>query len=87
MLWLRLLASQDVAAARQRSMPLSTAKRSIVESSFFLLVGTGAITLTGLVFVALSLNLRTIAIEATNRNRAINTLTGLALIFMRAHSF
>ena len=52
-------------------------------SNFFLLVGTGAITLTGLVFVAMSLNLRAIAGDATNRNRAINTLTGLALVFMR----
>jgi hypothetical protein len=52
-------------------------------SDFFLLVGTGAVTLTGLVFVAMSLNLSEIAIDATHRNRAINTLTGLALVFMR----
>jgi hypothetical protein len=52
-------------------------------NDFFLLVGTGAVTLTGLVFVALSLNLRVIAFDATHRNRAINTLTGLALVFMR----
>src|SRR5580692_7093012 len=52
-------------------------------SDFFLLVGTGAVTLTGLVFVAMSLNLRAIAIDATHRNRAINTLAGLALVFMR----
>src|SRR5271169_1158948 len=52
-------------------------------TDFFLLVGTGAVTLTGLVFVAMSLNLRVIAIDATHRNRAINTLTGLALVFMR----
>ncbi|MGP8207062.1 MAG: hypothetical protein ACLQVK_13605 [Acidimicrobiales bacterium] len=51
--------------------------------NFFLLVGTGAVTLTGLVFVAMSLNLKLIAIDATHRNRAINTLTGLALVFMR----
>jgi hypothetical protein len=50
---------------------------------FFLLVGTGAVTLTGLVFVAMSLNLKVIAADATHRNRAINTLTGLALVFMR----
>jgi hypothetical protein len=49
----------------------------------FLLVGTGAVTLTGLVFVAMSLNLKVIAIDATHRNRAINTLTGLALVFLR----
>ncbi len=52
-------------------------------TDFFLLVGTGAVTLTGLVFVAMSLNLKVIAIDATHRNRAINTLTGLALVFMR----
>ena len=51
--------------------------------NFFLLVGTGAVTLTGLVFVAMSLNLKVIAVHATHRNRAINTLTGLALVFMR----
>jgi hypothetical protein len=52
-------------------------------TDFFLLVGTGAVTLTGLVFVAMSLNVKVIAIDATHRNRAINTLTGLALVFMR----
>src|SRR5450755_1557339 len=52
-------------------------------TDFFVLVGTGAVTLTGLVFVAMSLNLKVIAIDATHRNRAINTLTGLALVFMR----
>ena len=49
----------------------------------FLLAGTGAIQLTGLVFVAMSLNLKEIARDATHRNRAINTLTGLTLVFMR----
>jgi hypothetical protein len=52
-------------------------------TDFFLLVGTGAVTLTGLVFVAMSLNVKAIVIDATHRNRAINTLTGLALVFMR----
>jgi hypothetical protein len=52
-------------------------------TDFFLLVGTGAVTLTGLVFVAMSLNLKEIAVDATHRNRAINTLSGLALVFMR----
>jgi hypothetical protein len=52
-------------------------------NDFFILVGTGAVTLTGLVFVAMSLNLKVIAIDATHRYRAINTLTGLALVFMR----
>jgi hypothetical protein len=52
-------------------------------TDFFLLVGTGAVTLTGLVFVAMSLNLKSIAVDATHRYRAINTLTGLALVFLR----
>jgi hypothetical protein len=47
--------------------------------NFFLLVGTGAVTLTGLVFVAMTLNLKVIAVDVTHRNRAINTLTELAL--------
>src|SRR5271168_5340212 len=52
-------------------------------TDFFLLVGTGAVTLTGLVFVAMSLNLKVIAVGPTHRYRAINTLTGLALVFLR----
>lgn len=52
-------------------------------TDFFVLVGTGAATLTGLVFVAMSLNIKIIAVDATHRYRAINTLTGLALVFMR----
>jgi hypothetical protein len=53
-------------------------------SDFFLLVGTGAVTLTGLVFVALSLNLKTILVDATHRFRAIGTLTGFAAVFLRS---
>jgi len=52
-------------------------------TDFFVLVGTGAVTLTGLVFVAMSLNLKEISVNATHRHRAINTLSGLALVFMR----
>lgn len=52
-------------------------------TDFFLLVGTGAVTLTGLVFVALSLNLRAVVVSALHRYRAINTLSGLALVFLR----
>lgn len=52
-------------------------------SNFFVLVGTGAVALTGLVFVSMSLNLMAIARDALHRNRAINTLSGLALVFMR----
>ena len=51
-------------------------------NDFFLLVGTGAVTLTGLVFVALSLNLKTIAVDATHRYRAVGTLTGFVAVFL-----
>src|ERR1700729_1625812 len=64
-------------------MILASVFRTGQWTSFFLLVGTGAVTLTGLVFVAMSLNLKVIAIDATHRYRAVNTLTGLALVFMR----
>jgi hypothetical protein len=50
----------------------------------FSLVGTGAVTLTGLVLVAMSLNFKEIAVDVTHRFRAINTLTGMALVFMRS---
>jgi hypothetical protein len=42
-------------------------------TDFFVLVGTGAVTLTGLVFVAMSLNLKAIVIDATHRYRASYT--------------
>src|SRR5580658_4131957 len=64
-------------------MIVATVFRTGQWSNFFLLVGTGAVTLTGLVFVAMSLNVKVIARDATHRNRAINTLTGLALVFFR----
>jgi hypothetical protein len=64
-------------------MIASDISRSGQWTDFFLLVGTGAVTLTGLVFVAMSLNIKAIAFDATHRYRAINTLTGLALVFMR----
>ena len=50
--------------------------------NFFLLVGTGSATLAGLVFVALTINLRGVAHDATHRYRAINMLTGFASIFL-----
>jgi hypothetical protein len=45
--------------------------------------GQWTFILTGLVFVAMSLNLRAIANDATHRYRGTNTLTALALVFMR----
>jgi hypothetical protein len=50
---------------------------------FYLMVGSGAAALTGLVFVALSLNLESITQDLTHRQRAIGALTGLTAVFMR----
>lgn len=47
---------------------------------FFLMVGGGAAALTGLVFVAMTLNLGEIVKEITHKHRAINTLTGFTAI-------
>jgi hypothetical protein len=49
---------------------------------FFLMVGTGAAALTGLVFVALTLNLTSITGDATRRYRAIGVMTGFTAVFM-----
>ncbi len=49
---------------------------------FFVMVGGGAAALTGLVFVALSLNLESIAKDATHRYRAIGTLAGFTAAFI-----
>jgi hypothetical protein len=51
-------------------------------SNFFVLVGTGSAALTGLVFVAVTINLRGVADDATHRYRAINMLTGLTSVFI-----
>jgi len=49
---------------------------------FFIMVGGGAAALTGLVFVAMSLNLETITKDATHRHRAIGTLAGFTAVFV-----
>ncbi|MFN8037155.1 MAG: hypothetical protein U0V73_14580 [Acidimicrobiia bacterium] len=49
---------------------------------FFVLVGGAAAALTGLVFVALSLNLAVVMSDATHRYRSIGTLTNFAGIFV-----
>jgi hypothetical protein len=49
---------------------------------FFVMVGGGALVLTGLVFVALSLNVNLVTQDATHRYRAIDTLTALTGIFV-----
>jgi hypothetical protein len=49
---------------------------------FFVMVGTGAAALTGLVFVAMSLNVAVITEDPTHRYRALGNLTGLTSVFM-----
>ena len=49
---------------------------------FFVMIGGGAAALTGLVFVAMSLNLRVIVEDETHRHRAIGTITGFAAAFL-----
>jgi hypothetical protein len=51
-------------------------------SNFFILVGTGSATLAGLVFVALTINLRGVTQDATHRFRAINMLSGFTSVFI-----
>jgi hypothetical protein len=51
-------------------------------NNFFVLVGTGSAALTGLVFVALTINLKGIAQDATHRYRAINMLSGFTAAFV-----
>lgn len=53
-------------------------------ANFFILVGTGSATLAGLVFVALTINLRGVTRDATHRYRAINMLAGFMSIFLIA---
>ncbi len=49
---------------------------------FFIMVGGGAAVLTGLVFVAMSLNVNVITQDATHRYRAVGTLTGITAAFV-----
>ena len=49
---------------------------------FFVMVGGGAAVLLGLVFVALSLNVGVVTQDATHRYRAIDTLSGMAGVFV-----
>ena len=51
-------------------------------TDFFVLVGTGSATLAGLVFVAMTINLRVLTSDATHRYRAINMLTGFTAAFV-----
>lgn len=49
---------------------------------FFVMAGTGAAALTGLVFVAMSLNVGAIKGDTAHRYRASGSLTGLASVFV-----
>ena len=51
-------------------------------NNFFIMVGGGAAALTGLIFVAMSINPESIIRNSTHKNRAINMLTGFSAIFM-----
>jgi hypothetical protein len=51
-------------------------------NNFFVMVGSGAAALAGLVFVAMSINPSAIIRNTTHRNRAINMLTGFTAVFM-----
>ena len=51
-------------------------------NNFFVLVGTGSAALTGLVFVALSINVKGVTKDATHRYRAINMLSGFTAVFI-----
>ena len=51
-------------------------------SNFFIMVGGGAAALAGLIFVAMSINPKTIICNTTHKNRAINMLSGFTSIFM-----
>lgn len=51
-------------------------------SDFFVMVGSGAAALAGLIFVAMSIKHEIIIQNATHKNRAINMLSGFTAIFM-----
>ncbi|HEX6348543.1 MAG TPA: hypothetical protein VF160_04040 [Candidatus Dormibacteraeota bacterium] len=51
-------------------------------SNFFVLTGTGSAALAGLVFVAISVNLRGVLRDATHMYRAINMLNGFTAVFI-----
>jgi hypothetical protein len=50
--------------------------------NYFVMVGSGAAALVGLIFVAMSISPGAIIRNATHRNRAINMLTGFTAVFM-----
>src|SRR5579862_5887485 len=51
-------------------------------SNFYVMVGSGAAALAGLIFVAMSIKHDIIISNTTHKNRAINMLSGFTAIFM-----
>jgi hypothetical protein len=51
-------------------------------NNFFVMVGSGAAALAGLIFVAMSIKHEIIIRNTTHKNRAINMLTGFTAVFM-----
>jgi hypothetical protein len=51
-------------------------------NNFFVMVGSGAAALAGLIFVAMSINHEIILRNTTHKNRAINMLSGFTAVFM-----
>src|SRR5262245_41647408 len=51
-------------------------------TNFFMLAGSGSAALAGLVFVAITINLKGVAEDATHRYRAVNMLTGFSSAFI-----
>ena len=51
-------------------------------ANFFVMVGSGAAALAGLIFVAMSINPEVIIRNTTHKNRAINMLSGFTAVFM-----
>lgn len=49
---------------------------------FFITLGSSAAVLSGLVFVAMAINLGVVVRDAAHRHRSISTLTGFTAIFM-----
>ena len=63
-------------------MPAPDVYRPVEWHDFFLTVGGAAAVLTGLVFVAMSINLNDVTRDSTHRFRAIGTLTGFIAVFV-----
>lgn len=63
-------------------IPAPDAYRAEQWQDFFVMVGSGAAALTGLVFVAMSLNVAAIKGDTAHRYRASGSLTGLASVFV-----